>query len=477
MNENDDSIFSITIQQASSTYDQDSSLVHPPDNCPSSSRASSKASRNPRHRKTKLERAKEMLLNGQDLPRSFYMDEKLFPDLVDSLQADYNKLMNPKSRKNRSQNQSTSNYATDNYESTTPREENNNSMTYNPHSKVTFNFGDDNFSKTNPNNADYQTGADGYEAENDESTNDFEDQQSVSVQNINTKVLKSSEVVYKALKKAQEYYQLFLANKEKERIQEEIKGRLKSAKNEKRELIQMIQNQEKNMALIFEDEENDLVKKHDKEIKKLNATWESEQKQRVYNKSSDTLRLLRRQADLLLMDKQYQESMLCQKKAQELEAAEIENQRAAMANDYEQSLTKLQTKQRKEMKNLKVRHKMKRNEYIAAKNEELAKANNKIAKIEKELENSNDPFFINRIKKSQEMEANSINCFTASKYRNSNTTNNRQTGPNVVSARRPAPRSNRNFGKMEVTVADFNQVPLPPLRTDFLIYKAQTARK
>ena len=239
----------------------------------------------------------------------------------------------------------------------------------------------------------------------------------------------------------------------------------------------MISNQEKNMDIIFQEEETDLITKHDKETDKFNDFWESEKKQRNYNKTSDNLRLLRKQADLLLMSKQYQESAQCQKKADELEVSEIENRRLAMSSDYEQSLRKLQEKQNKEMKNLLLRQKMKRTEYNGAKNEEITKINSKISKIEIELEKSNDPNFINRLKKAHEMEANSINCFTASKYRNSGNSKARQAGPNVVSARRPALRSSRNFGKMEIVVADFNQVPLPPLRTDTLIYRALTARK
>lgn len=439
MNENEDQIFSITIQQTSSAYDQDNINIHPPDDYTGSSRSTSTASTNPRRRrKTKLERAKEMLLNGEDLPRSYCTDENLFPALVDSLQSDYNQLVNPKSDRNKSSKPQ-------NYNTTNETNEEN------------YDNGDNNISNENDENAS--------------------EQPNTSIRKINTTVLKSSEVVYRALKRAQEYYDLFLALKEKERIQQEIKERLKSAKNEKRELMQMINNQEKNMNDIFKDEENKLVKKHDNETQKFNDFWESEKKQRDFNKTSDTLRLLRRQADLLLMDKQYQESLLCQKKADELEASEIENRRSDMAFAYEQSFNKLQAKQRREMKTLRVRQKMKKTEYNAAKNEEITKVNTKIAKIENELAKSNDPFFINRIRKSQQMEVNSVNCFTASKYKNNKTVKNKQSGSNVVSSKRPAPRSYRNIGKMDVSTGDFNQVPLPPLRTDLLIYRAQTARK
>lgn len=480
MDENDDQIFSITIQQTSSAYDQDNSNVHPPDSY--SSCSSSRSPRNPRRRKSKLERAKEMLLNGQDLPKSYCSDENLFPALVDSLQADYKQIINPKSRKSTSQEQGSSNYNTESINSAEQKQENK-VHTYNPNARRTFTQENNNFNNTGKSVTFNNTGNfDNGETETDDQYQyqEYEsasEQPNTTIRNINTAVLKSSEIVYRALKRAQEYYDLFLANREKERIQEEIKGRLKSAKNEKRELLQMIDNQENNMREIFKEEKTNLVKKHDREIEKFNNYWESEKKQRNYNKTSDELRLLRRQADLLLNDKQYQESIICQKRADALEAAEIENRRADMANDYDQSLKKLQDKQRKEMKNLTVRQKMKRTEYNAAKNEEITKANTRIAKIENELEKSKDPFFINRIIKSQQMEANSINSFTASKYRNSETVKSRQSGSHVVSMKRPAPRSARNFGKMEVCTGDFNQVPLPPLRTDLLIYKAQTARK
>lgn len=476
MNENEDAIFSITIQQASSTYEQEQN-VHPPDDYyySYSSRSQSKSSRNPRNRKNKLQRAKEMLLKGNDLPRSYYMDESLFPDLVDSLQADYKQLVNPKSGTRRNTNQADNSSTQQNQQSNID----NKNKTYNGNMNSSFkSSNNNNLSKTNTNKSvHFATENTNNEYFEEEETVEESEAPDANIRTINTAALKSSEVVYKALKKAQEYYELFIVNKEKEKIQDEIKERLKSAKTEKRELMKMISNQEKNMDIIFTEEENKLIKKHDKQIQEFNEFWESEEKQRTYNKTSDELRLLRRQADLLLMDKQYQQSIQCQKRADELEAAEIRNRTLAMSNDYGESLRKLQEKQNKEMKTLTVRQKMKRTEYCAAKNEEIAKANSKIAKIQLELEKSNDPNFINRIKKSHEMEANSVNSFTASKYKNSGNSKTRNVGPNVVSTRRPAPRSYRNFGKMEVSAADFNAVPLPPLRTDYIIYKTLSSRK
>lgn len=150
MNENEDAIFSITIQQASSTYEQEQN-VHPPDDYyyySYSSRSQSKSSRNPRNRKNKLQRAKEMLLKGNDLPRSYYMDESLFPDLVDSLQADYKQLVNPKSGTRRNTNQADNSSTQQNQQSNID----NKNKTYNGNMNSSFkSSNNNNLSKTNTN--------------------------------------------------------------------------------------------------------------------------------------------------------------------------------------------------------------------------------------------------------------------------------------------------------------------------------------
>ncbi|OHT11386.1 hypothetical protein TRFO_19194 [Tritrichomonas foetus] len=267
--------------------------------------------------------------------------------------------------------------------------------------------------------------------------------------------VKDSQKVYNAFKKSIEIEKNLQAYQKVNEIQEDILNRLNSAKQEKKNMEKTIKNTERNMGIYFEREEEELIQKQDDEFEQFNESWESEKKQRNYNKTSEQLRLLRTQADKLLLNKQYQESAICEKKANELEMMEMMQKNNEMNYDYSNSLQKLREKHAKEQKVLKGRQKMRRTEFISIKNSELKKIDSKIAKIEVEYQKSNEPYFINRIRKSFEL--------TSSKDEQ-----NKET---------PRARVYRNVGKKDIIVAEFNEIPLPPLRPEERIYKATMLRK
>lgn len=416
MSKTDDTIFSITLQQIPPTGPAAEILnIHPPKDeksaTASPSRKRRKISNNDQsseqnETKSKLDIAKELLISGEDLPNNYLNDETIFPALVESLENDYNQMLN-----NRDPNDEAEMGNTNSFE--------------------------------------------------DETNND-EVPRATIIQN-----MKNAATVYVALKKARDYNEQCNINQKKKRVIEEIKFRLQAAQNEKMELLDMIQKQESNMSVLFTNEEDKLHRKQEREFRRFQQSWSSEKKQRNYNKSSETLRLMRRQADLLLITKQYQESIQCEKKAAELEVVEIEQKRLGMHCDYQSAIRKLQEKHEAEKETLATHQKMELNKYQSAKNEDITRIEKKIAKIQTELENANDPNFNNKIKKSYEMEMGSKTAFN----RNPASFMKKDSTQSIYArtANQTGSKTSRSLTKAEICVSDFNQVPLPPLNTSRVI--------
>ena len=271
---------------------------------------------------------------------------------------------------------------------------------------------------------------------------------------VNSGRLRGSKRVYEAYKRSEEMYEDVRAKQKIEEQQKEIKERLNNAKQQKRDMIKRIEDTEKNMELYFEQEENDLNDRHQYELDTFNDEWGGDKKQRNYNKTSELLKLMRMQADKLLVLKQYQESAICEKRANQMEIDEINRKKFEMNADYMDGLKKLATKQENERRILMSKQKMKKTEFISVKNYELSKLDSRINKIEVELQKVNEPFYINKVKKSFKM-TNSVN----------------------ESRKKVQSRESRNIGKRPVNPSEFNEIPLPPLNIEEKVYRLTAQRK
>lgn len=258
-----------------------------------------------------------------------------------------------------------------------------------------------------------------------------------------------SEFAYKAFKSAQELQKSINDKKLQKTIKDDLKNRKDQTKARIKDLDDMVQVQRENMEKEFANEINQLMDKHDKEIKQFNEKWNTV-KQRLYNKPSAQLNLLQRAEDKLSDTRRYYESFLVSKEVDKLKKIESREKAIKMEYDYRETLSTLIQKQREEMRVLLSNHEDIRKLHQGAKQCEEDLIDVRLKKIDRETEKANDMATIQRrqLKYSRGLDEPSkcsLNTFSR--------TNNK-----------------------DVIVSEFNEVPLPPLDAERKIKRAITRR-
>lgn len=203
--------------------------------------------------------------------------------------------------------------------------------------------------------------------------------------------------VYKAIKhteKSQKEAKLRLIQK---KMKQDLINRKQDALNELGTLDDKAKGIELNMILAFKNQVTRLEKKQKKEIENFDNQWTSIDKQRMYNKTSDELKNLRRQEDLYLEQKLYQDSVSAKKRADKIEKVEIQNAIQQMSFDYQTALVPIKLQHEQEMKTLLKAQEDEERIFENTKKSEMNTILARIKKIDIELENLNDLAYIERL--------------------------------------------------------------------------------
>jgi len=118
------------------------------------------------------------------------------------------------------------------------------------------------------------------------------------------------------------------------------------------EVTSQIKANEEQLQLRFQQQLEALLKRQEIEIQEHDSRWESNQKLRQFNRSSNQLRMMRVQQQLLLRAKRFDEAETVCKTANALEAQEATKAREMMQNAYQISKNNLLKRHREELETL-----------------------------------------------------------------------------------------------------------------------------
>ncbi|OHT02222.1 hypothetical protein TRFO_30732 [Tritrichomonas foetus] len=160
-------------------------------------------------------------------------------------------------------------------------------------------------------------------------------------------------------------------------------------------------------------------------------------RQRHYNKVSKTLGLLRFQQDKLLQVHRFEESAQCKKAADSLESIEMQQKAMKMEYDFQEALRRILDRQQEEVRILLSKQADLRYTYFGAKATEEHLINQRMQKLDQELAKTNDLRTVKRRQLKYQKGADSLPSF--------------------------CPVSLQKMATKPVIVAEFNEIPLPPL--------------
>lgn len=235
----------------------------------------------------------------------------------------------------------------------------------------------------------------------------------------------------------------------RDHMQASLRTRIEKACADYQELAKQIDGQEAEMKRQFAQQTEELRAKHERELQEFDNSWTTPEKERGYNRTSGSLKELRRQAALLLKDHRFQESRKVDALADNLEKEEVIRGSLRMEADYGLQVEILLALQRREADELRRKQQVREGEYEAAKKFELGVAQRRIQNLENEKVGKSDPDKV-----------------WALYHRN-------DTG------RRKLAQSLAVFpGKKRINVNDFNKLTLPPLRESMTARRAiETANR
>ena len=177
-------------------------------------------------------------------------------------------------------------------------------------------------------------------------------------------------------------------------------------------------------------------KRHERELEEHENYWRSEVMLRRYNRTSQALRTLRLQQQLLMRDKRFAEAEEVAKIAKAKEKMECQESYRLMLKDYNESKRKIESKHKEEMS-------------IA-----LDKVQRRKQEFKCLLDNMIRPYTTRiRILENEEVEGQDTDRIWNRRHRNEGNPVEKYVGV----------RTTRNFFVKQPNVADFNALKLPPL--------------
>lgn len=182
-----------------------------------------------------------------------------------------------------------------------------------------------------------------------------------------------------------------LKTEARDSMRSEIKGQITRAHQIVHQLEVQIAGQEESMKSQFDTQMKRLKARHKMELNALYDEWAAPEKDRKYVRASNALKELRRQAELLLKERKYSESKKVEKMAEEMAQEEAEMRRMEMEEDFEKQLRNLQAAHAKQEDDLRIKQRVKTDEYQAAKQHDLRVANRRIAKLKIDKRAADDP--------------------------------------------------------------------------------------
>lgn len=203
--------------------------------------------------------------------------------------------------------------------------------------------------------------------------------------------------VYQAIKFAEKSQKEANTRLFQKKMKQDLINRKQEALNELGTLDDKAKGIELNMILTFKNQVAKLEKKQRKEIENFDNQWTSSNKQRMYNKTSSELQILRKQEDQYLEQKLYQDSISAKKRADKIEKVEIQNAMQQMAFDYQSALVPIKVQHEQEMKTLLKAQEDEERIFESTKKNEINVIMARIKKIDLELENLNDMAYVERI--------------------------------------------------------------------------------
>lgn len=172
--------------------------------------------------------------------------------------------------------------------------------------------------------------------------------------------------------------------------QQDINDKLIEAQNDLASLQETIERQERNLRIQLQKQVISLDARHQEEIENVTREWESPERARRYNRSSQQLRQLRAQAVKLLNAHRYDEMKVVERMADKLQADEVAASQQKWENDFNSVLRKLLGKHQTEKEKLKMAHSVQIGEYEAAKRFDLSVIQKRIQNLERELAEASD---------------------------------------------------------------------------------------
>lgn len=218
--------------------------------------------------------------------------------------------------------------------------------------------------------------------------------------------------------------------------QNDLSQRKESAQQEYNEFNQQMKERENEMNQRLDEQVKELKDRHQREMQEHDAEWQSETKARQFNRSSQRLRILRTQQQLLMNAKRFDEAAQVCRIADGVAAAETAESHHQMLTAYNQSKTLLLHKQEEEMDTLNKACEVKRGEFKYMKDTLTLRFTHRFENLQNEEEVAKDP-----------------ERFWVLKHRND--------GDQVVNS--VGTRTSRNTIARSARVEEFNTLPLPPL--------------
>lgn len=222
----------------------------------------------------------------------------------------------------------------------------------------------------------------------------------------------------------------------KKQVSQEMQEDLSLRKNDTQEnlnnLLKTMKEREQQLEDEYKEKENILRDRQEQEMVEFEQEWASEEKRRMYNRSSQRLRVLRTQQTLLLKTKRFEEAMQVSKLADNLANQETKQNGEKMLADYNMARSILEKRQKDEYETFVKKYDDRRNELQGLKQQMSKPYLNRLNALQLEEEIAKDPERVYSKKRSE------INELATRQIRTSKVT-------------------------IRAEVSDFNTLPLPPL--------------
>ena len=173
-----------------------------------------------------------------------------------------------------------------------------------------------------------------------------------------------------------------------------VQQKQSEAKTKINSISQQIKQSEQELLTKFQEQIDSMLKRHEFDIIEHDSKWESDSKRRQFNRSSNQLRTLRVQQQLLMKAKRFDEAEYVCKNADLLEQQESNRAAKLMQTAYNNSKNNLLKRHQEEIETLKKAQNMKKEEIKCLLESKVVPLQNRIKVLAQEEELAKNPDYV-----------------------------------------------------------------------------------